>query len=599
MNNDKKYTQNLTLTLLFVTLLVPVSLHSSGTSVFEEGAAREYDKTQIGSEINECGNGQLPLSILCQNLKSEVQGNKNAINIIGHQTPLINGQPTGSVLKVTKIVLCPEDVVCPTPSDFTMSVSGNNPSPSSFPGSAQGSFVRLGPGIYSVSERSPTNPPPGLTLRSSFSPECNGSINPSDSISCTIVNQYTIFECGPIQNLSQNEGNSEHPQIAASGNNVYAVWEDSTNSAGVTNLFFKKSTDGGSTFGPTQVLIENEPGIAAGQPQVAVSGDNVYVVWINGPPIPPENSNIFLRKSVDAGMTFGPLVELSDTAVFGFTAPQIIVSDSSIYVAWSGHTDTFFTRSTNAGASFEPASIADPGIVPGEFVKMAASDNNVALVWQSLPTGVPGDIDILFALSTDGGASFGPVKNLTEPSVGRNTAPHVALSGNNVYVVWEHFTERADIVFTRSSDSGASFEPIRVLSQNTPESFDPEIAAVGNNVYVIWGGGDTFFARSTNAGANFEAVKNLSNNGSDFNHGSLRLGVSGNNLYVVWVDDSLGDDNIFLARSTDAGISFEPAKNISEGIKEPLSPNIAVSDNNLFVVWQSSNEIFYNRCTER
>jgi hypothetical protein len=30
-------------------------------------------------------------------------------------------------------------------------------------------------------------------------------------------------------------------------------------------------------------------------------------------------------------------------------------------------------------------------------------------VWQSLPTSVPGGIDILLALSTDGGATFGPV----------------------------------------------------------------------------------------------------------------------------------------------------------------------------------------------
>ncbi len=210
--DDKKFTQSLTITLLLVTLIVPMSLHSSGTSGFEEALAIEYDKTQVTSEINECGNGEFPLSVLCQNSDSEVQGNENAINIIGHQTS-INGQSIGSVLKVTKIVLCPEDVVCPTPSDFTLSVSGNNPSPSLFPGSSQGTFVRLNSGMYSVSEKSPSNPP-GLTLQTSFSPGCNGAISSGESLSCTIVNQYTIFECGPIQNLSDNEGSSLFPQIA-------------------------------------------------------------------------------------------------------------------------------------------------------------------------------------------------------------------------------------------------------------------------------------------------------------------------------------------------------------------------------------------------
>lgn len=577
--------------MLLIALIVPASLHSSVISSFEEAFALKYDKTQVTSVLNGCGNGEFPLSVLCQNLDSEVQGNENAMNIIGLQTSNV-GQPTGSVLKVTKIVLCLEDVVCPTPSDFTLSVSGNNPSPSSFPGSAQGTFVRLDPGMYSVSERSLSNPP-GLTLQTSFSPGCNGTIGSGDSLSCTIVNQYTIFECGPIQNLSDNEGSSLFSQIAVSGNNVFVVWADNTTPTGTIDLFFRKSTDGGTTFGPTQNLMENAPGDSVGQPQVAVSGNNVYVVWDNGNP--GDGEKILLRKSIDAGMTFGPVVELSDPFPETFTAPQVIASGNNVYVAWDSGTNVFFIRSIDAGANFEPVSIGDEA--GGNSVKLAASGNNVALVWQSAGGGQPGDIDALFAISTDGGATFGPVMNLNEALGGRNTNPHVVLSGNNVYVVWEHDIGKADIVFTRSTDAGASFDPVKILSQDTPDSFEPQIVTIGSNVYVIWGGEDAFFSRSTDAGASFEPVKNLSNNGGDFTHGGLRIGVSNNDVYVVWVDDSLGNESVFLARSTDAGASFNPVKNVSEDIEESLSPNIAVSGNNLFVVWQSSSDIFYSRCT--
>jgi hypothetical protein len=72
--------------------------------------------------------------------------------------------------------------------------------------------------------------------------------------------------------------------------------------------------------------------------------------------------------------------------------------------------------------------------------------------------------------------------------------------------------------------------------------------------------------------------------------------VSSNDVYVVWVDNSLENESVFLARSTDAGASFDPVKNISEEIEESFSPNIAVSGNDLFVVWQSSNDIFYSHC---
>ena len=47
---------------------------------------------------------------------------------------------------------------------------------------------------------------------------------------------------------------------------------DNTTPTGTIDLFFRKSTDGGTTFGPTQNLMENAPGDSVGQPQVAVSG---------------------------------------------------------------------------------------------------------------------------------------------------------------------------------------------------------------------------------------------------------------------------------------------------------------------------------------
>ena len=62
------------------------------------------------------------------------------------------------------------------------------------------------------------------------------------------------------------------------------------------------------------------------------------------------------------------------------------------------------------------------------------------------------------------------------------------------------------------------------------------------------GGRRCFLFQKHECWSSFESVKNLSNNEGDFTHGSLRIGVSGNDVYVVWVDDSLGDESVFLAR---------------------------------------------------
>jgi hypothetical protein len=42
-------------------------------------------KSQAAAQVNECGNGELPLNVFCQNLLSQIQGDGNAANIIGVQ----------------------------------------------------------------------------------------------------------------------------------------------------------------------------------------------------------------------------------------------------------------------------------------------------------------------------------------------------------------------------------------------------------------------------------------------------------------------------------------------------------------------------------
>src|SRR4051794_28702615 len=113
--------------------------------------------------------------------------------------------------------------------------------------------------------------------------------------------------------ISDNDGFSGYQQIAVSGNNVYVVWEDIRN-GGDNDIFFKRSPDGGASFSEKpmdlsdnnefsafQIGSSSEIGVPAenAYQQIAVSGDNVYVVWIdrrNGP-----DTDIFFRGSTNGG----------------------------------------------------------------------------------------------------------------------------------------------------------------------------------------------------------------------------------------------------------------------------------------------------------
>ena len=65
--------------------------------------------------------------------------------------------------------------------------------------------------------------------------------------------------------------------------------------------------------------------------------------------------------------------------------------------------------------------------------------------------------------------------------------PQIATSGNNVYVTWQDSTPgNQDIFFAVSNNNGVSFGTPINLSNNTGNSRIPQIAVSGNNVYVVW-----------------------------------------------------------------------------------------------------------------
>jgi hypothetical protein len=44
-----------------------------------------YEKSQAVSQVNDCGNGELPLNIGCQNTASQIQGDDNSVALASAQ----------------------------------------------------------------------------------------------------------------------------------------------------------------------------------------------------------------------------------------------------------------------------------------------------------------------------------------------------------------------------------------------------------------------------------------------------------------------------------------------------------------------------------
>jgi hypothetical protein len=95
--------------------------------------------------------------------------------------------------------------------------------------------------------------------------------------------------------------------ITTSGNNVYIVWP--SNQTGHLEIFFRSSSDNGQTF-VDKVNLSNTPNVDSIDPQLATSGNHVYISWWedygNGTRVP------FFTASNDNGRTFQPGMSLSE-----------------------------------------------------------------------------------------------------------------------------------------------------------------------------------------------------------------------------------------------------------------------------------------------
>src|SRR5438445_4411327 len=260
--------------------------------------------------------------------------------------------------------------------------------------------------------------------------------------------------------------------------------------------------------------------------------------------------------------------------------PQIAASAGYQYVVWQddspGRPNTFFRAGNHNGTSFGPVINLSPGTGWSQNPQIAASGNSVYTVWQDNSTS---NCNILFRANLNNGASFGPIINLFSVRLD-STIPQLAASGNNVYMVWQQAgTKNPQVYFAWSSNGGASFTAIN-LSNDAGSALSPQVAASGNNVYVVWrdntpGNDEVFFALSTTSGASFASTVNLSNNdGEAFNPARA---VSGTNVYVAWPDNTRGNYDILFRASTNGGTSFtpslsQPAANLSNNPGGSIDP---------------------------
>ena len=149
--------------------------------------------------------------------------------------------------------------------------------------------------------------------------------------------------------------------------------------------------------------------------------------------------------------------------------------------------------------------------------------------------------------------------------------------------------------------SGYTFSNITNITNNKHDSVYAQIAAIDNNVYVVWQESITTNSKETNyeiylkksedQGNIFSKTINLSNNSGFSEH--PQIAVSKNGIFIIWADNTNSNNTeIMFTKSLDNGTTFGEVKNLSNDSKNSNNPEISVSDENVYVVWQDIDQTY-------
>lgn len=384
--------------------------------------------------------------------------------------------------------------------------------------------------------------------------------------------KYLIFS---TRNSYTSESNAWC--IASSGDSVYVIWFEDYGS--FNEIHFIRSMDAGSTWGPDTNLTDN--GLISRNPAIAVSGQNVHIVW-------NENRSgiweVIYKRSEDGGATWQPDTQLTSGHPFTYN-PSIAVLDNNVHVVWQSQ-QIWHKVSNDGGITWnDPMPI---GI--GEKPSIALADSMVHVVWGA------GNGRVYYARSTNFGVQWEPDTLVSDSSDGF-PYPSVAASANRVYISWiGEIADTHKVFFKRSLTGGITWEPNAIIKSYSQPGYIYEClqytnaisTAYYNNIHLVYGYfgtiyqtywidfGEVFYMSSLDGGANWSSAFTIFNYYAEFgNTPSLRpsISVSGTALHVVWHYGFDYLDIMYRRNPTGNYVSGAPSSPITPRTHFSISPN--------------------------
>jgi V8-like Glu-specific endopeptidase len=348
--------------------------------------------------------------------------------------------------------------------------------------------------------------------------------------------------------LTWTSGASADPAIAAGTSaDLHLVWSDAT--PGHEEIYYKRSIDGGASWAAAARLTWSTSG--AGFPAMAVdSSGSPHIVWQEST---PGNAEIYYKRSANGGATWKTSQRLTWTSGQSSNPAMAVAPSGSLHVVWEddtpGNVEIYYKGSTDGGVTWTAGQRLTWTSGGSHYPAIAVDPAGVIhVVWED---DTPGNREIYFKKSGDGGAAWTTAKRLTWSS-GQSGLPAEAIdSSGHIHGFWEDSTPgNNEIYYKKSTDGGVSWTAVKRISLTSGDSQYPDSAVdLSGHIHVVWEdltpeNWEIYYNKSKDGGATWTAKERLSWTGGDSRHPAIAPDSFGN-LHVVWLDSTPGNSEIY------------------------------------------------------
>lgn len=412
------------------------------------------------------------------------------------------------------------------------------------------------------------------------------------------------------KNISNTPTDSSKPAVTADpAGNVYVVWEETLSNPN-KEIYLAKSNTSGSTFTKAKSLSRDsmsyctQSGSSSAEASI-MAGDNnsLYLAWIDSWPTIGVTAGVtaikFFRER-DPSCSIITDIYYNPRNVY---SPQIASSGSGdIHIAWTedldgGQKDIFYRRSANKGETFlpsdSPINISNsPSDSSGPLLGFDGT-LNIDMAWVE---GSEGGRGVVFKRSTDSGNIFSNPQTVSVTGID-SYCPVLATAGKEkIYVAYKG---NNSIYFTRWQSTTSFSNPVSISPYSSSPSCPEMDVSPDGTIYVIWSdAGEIWVTLSPVSGYSFSYPKNISSTSGVSS--SPKIAIDGSYVNIVWVEEDIGNGDIYFSGSRDNGLSFTSPKNMSNSAAHSDTPVIASDGKEyIYISWaegsEGSKEIYFIR----